>query len=74
MFKVSVLRNVAMTAPYFHDGSVDHLQDTVKIMAQAELGKTLTDAQAGDIVAFLKSLTGQIPEEALKVPILPVAE
>jgi len=60
-----------MTAPYFHDGSVDHLQDAVKIMAQAELGKTLTDAQASDIVAFLKSLTGQIPEEALKVPILP---
>ena len=47
------------------------MQDAVKIMAQAELGKTLTDAQASDIVAFLKSLTGQIPEEALKVPILP---
>ena len=63
-----------MTAPYFHDGSVDHLQDAVKIMAQLQLGKTLTDAQAGDIVAFLKSLTGQIPEEALKVPILPAEE
>ncbi len=74
VFKVPVLRNVAMTAPYFHDGSVDRLQDAVKIMAQLQLGKTLTDAQASDIVAFLKSLTGQIPEEALKVPILPVGE
>lgn len=74
VFKVSNLRNVQMTAPYFHDGSVDRLQDAVKIMAQLQLGKTLTDAQAGDIVAFLKSLTGQIPEEALKVPILPAEQ
>ena len=74
VFKVPPLRNVAMTAPYFHDGSVDHLQDAVKIMAQLQLGKTLTDVQAGDIVAFLNSLTGQIPEEALKVPILPTEE
>jgi hypothetical protein len=36
-------------------------------MAQLQLGRTLTDAQAGDIVAFLNSLTVQIPEEALKV-------
>jgi cytochrome c peroxidase len=63
-----------MTAPYFHDGSVDRLQDAVKIMAQLQLGKTLTDGQAGEIVAFLKSLTGQIPEEAMKVPILPAGE
>ena len=74
VFKVPLLRNVAMTAPYFHDGSVERLQDAVKIMAQLQLEKTLTDAQASDIVAFLKSLTGQIPEEALKVPILPVGE
>ena len=74
VFKVPLLRNVGMTAPYFHDGSVDRLQDAVKIMAQLQMGKTLTDAQAGDIVAFLKSLTGQIPEEALKVPILPMSE
>lgn len=74
VFKVPPLRNVAMTAPYFHDGSIDYLQDAVKIMAQLQLGKTLTDAQAGDIVAFLNSLTGQIPEEALKVPVLPTEE
>jgi len=43
-------------------------------MAQLQLGKTLTDAQASDIVAFLKSLTGQIPEESLKVPVLPMGE
>jgi cytochrome c peroxidase len=74
VFKVPPLRNVAMTAPYFHDGSVDHLLDAVKIMAQLQLGKTLTDAQAEDIVTFLNSLTGQIPYEALKVPVLPTEE
>jgi cytochrome c peroxidase len=43
-------------------------------MAQLQLGETLSDAQAGDIIAFLNSLTGQIPEEALKVPVLPAVE
>jgi cytochrome c peroxidase len=71
VFKVPVLRNVEMTAPYFHDGSVDSLYDAVMIMARVQLAKTLADNERDDIVLFLKSLTGRIPDEALKVPLLP---
>ncbi len=72
VFKVPVLRNVAMTAPYFHDGSVGRLEDAVIIMAKVQLGKDLDEKQAGAIAAFLNSLTGEIPEDALKVPVLPL--
>ena len=71
VFKVPMLRNIEMTSPYFHDGSVDHLHDAVWIMGKIQLAKTLTDQQIGDITLFLKSLTGQIPANALKVPLLP---
>ena len=70
-FKVPVLRNVAETPPYFHDGSVDKLADAVMIMAKIQLAKNLTQEQAGDIAAFLASLTGRIPDAALKAPVLP---
>jgi cytochrome c peroxidase len=73
-FKVPPLRNVQMTSPYFHDGSVDRLQDAVLIMGKVQLGMTLTDAQTGEIVVFLKSLTGQIPAKVLQAPILPPSE
>jgi cytochrome c peroxidase len=71
VFKVPILRNVAETPPYFHDGSVDKLEDAVIIMAKTQLANDMTKEQAGEIVAFLKSLTGTIPEAVLKVPILP---
>ena len=71
VFKVPVLRNVAQTPPYFHDGSVDRLAEAVMIMAQVQLAKTLTQEQTDDIVAFLTSLTGKIPAAALVVPVLP---
>ena len=74
VFKVPVLRNVEMTSPYFHDGSVDRLPDAVWIMGKVQLAKTLADQQVEDIVLFLKSLTGQIPDNALKVPLLPPSE
>ncbi len=61
VFKVPGLRNVAKTAPYFHDGSVDDLGKAVRIMAKTQLGKTLSDADAADIVAFLGALTGKVP-------------
>ncbi len=70
-FKVPIHRNVAKTAPYFHDGSVDKLEDAVWIMGKIQLGKDLNPSQVGEIVIFLKSLTGKIPEDAQKVPILP---
>ncbi|MHB8077998.1 MAG: cytochrome-c peroxidase [Candidatus Krumholzibacteriia bacterium] len=74
VFKVPVLRNVAETPPYFHDGSVDRLADAVTIMARIQLAKDLTPAQAGDVVAFLASLTGRIPDALLTVPVLPAAD
>ena len=70
-FKVPIHRNVAKTAPYFHDGSVEKLEDVVWIMGKIQLGKDLNKAQVEEIVTFLKSLTGDIPEDALKVPLLP---
>jgi cytochrome c peroxidase len=71
VFKVPVLRNVEMTSPYFHDGSVERLHDAVLIMGEVQLAKTLADQEIEEIVLFLKSLTGQIPDDALKVPLLP---
>jgi cytochrome c peroxidase len=56
--RVPSLRNVATTAPYFHDGSAATLEDAVKRMAAAQLDRTLTDQQVESIVAFLRTLTG----------------
>lgn len=71
VFKVPVLRNVAKTAPYFHDGSIDTLGEAVWIMGKVQLGKKLTTQQVKDINAFLNALTGEIPQDALIVPLLP---
>jgi cytochrome c peroxidase len=71
VFKVPILRNVAKTAPYFHDGSVDKLEDAVWIMGKIQLGKDLNKSQVEEVVTFFKSLTGKIPEDAMKVPLLP---
>jgi len=71
MFKVPVLRNVAVTPPYFHDGSVDRLADAVVIMAKVQLGRDLAAGQADDIAAFLHSLTGKVPASLLTTPELP---
>ena len=62
VFRVPSLRNVALTAPYFHDGAASTLLDAVQTMARYQLGRELTLAQATDIVAFLGSLTGERPE------------
>ena len=60
IFKVPSLRNVAKTAPYFHDGSVATLPEAVKIMAKAQLNTDLSSEEIADIVAFLQTLTGDI--------------
>ncbi len=73
MFKVPSLRNVEKTAPYFHDASATALEQAVSMMAEHQLGKTLTDAQVGDIVAFLKTLTGEVPAEVAAEPTLPAS-
>ena len=69
-----VLRNVQMTSPYFHDGSVGRLSDAVWIMGKVQLGADLAEARVKGIVAFLQALTGKIPAAALEVPILPASE
>ncbi|HVO89549.1 MAG TPA: cytochrome c peroxidase [Casimicrobiaceae bacterium] len=61
VFRVAMLRNIAKTAPYFHDGSVDKLDRAVRVMAAVQLGKTLDDATVESIVAFLESLSGEVP-------------
>jgi len=60
-FRVSMLRNIARTGPYFHDGSVADLKEAVQVMADVQLGKRLSDADAAAVVAFLEALTGEIP-------------
>lgn len=57
-FKVPSLRNVALTAPYFHDGSVARLEDAVRVMGRYQLGRILSEREVTDIVAFLNSLNG----------------
>jgi cytochrome c peroxidase len=59
IIRVPSLRNVATTAPYFHDGSAPTLDAAVRRMAVAQLNSTLTDQQASSIVAYLKTLTGK---------------
>lgn len=60
-FRVSMLRNIAKTGPYFHDGSVADLKEAVQVMADVQLGSRLPDSDAAAIVSFLESLTGAIP-------------
>jgi cytochrome c peroxidase len=68
-FKVPTLRNVEMTYPYFHDGEAQTLKEAVDIMGRLQLGKKFTDKENEQIVAFLKTLTGDQPQFLL--PILP---
>jgi cytochrome c peroxidase len=68
-FKVPTLRNVQLTYPYFHDGGAATLKDAVNTMARVQLGKKFTDDENAQIVAFLKTLTGDQP--SFKLPILP---
>jgi cytochrome c peroxidase len=71
IFKVPSLRNVAMTAPYFHDGSAKTLNEAVHMMARHQLGVELDDEEARELEAWLGSLTGDIPLEYIKPPVLP---
>ncbi|HHM04975.1 MAG TPA: cytochrome-c peroxidase [Gammaproteobacteria bacterium] len=65
MFRVPTWRNVALTAPYFHNGAVPTLDEAVRVMAKTQLNKDLSDAEVADIVAFLNSLTGEFPAQTL---------
>ena len=65
-FKVAPLRNVALTAPYFHDGKIETLEQAVKQMAKLQLDETLNDEQISDITNFLKALTDKKREQYIK--------
>ena len=64
-FKVPTLRNIAITAPYFHNGSVGTLEEAVRVMAKTQLNRDLTDAETSDLLAFLYVLTGEFPEQPM---------
>ena len=65
-FKVPILRNVEITYPYFHDGSVNNLNDAVRIMGQVQRNKNFNDTEINNIVSFLKTLTGTYSGKSLK--------
>ena len=68
-FKPPSLRNVALTAPYFHSGKVWDLRQAVAVMGSSQLGAQLSDDEVDRITAFLGSLTGEQPQVTL--PALP---
>lgn len=68
-FKVPTLRNVELTYPYFHDGAASTLSEAVETMGRLQLGRQFTQEEVKDIVAFLKTLTGEQPK--FDLPILP---
>jgi cytochrome c peroxidase len=67
-FKVPTLRNVALTFPYFHDGSTSSLVEAVNTMAHYQLGCSLSAEQTGNLVKFLESLTGKYRGRSLGRP------
>jgi cytochrome c peroxidase len=70
VFRAGPLRNIALTAPYFHSGAVWDLGAAVALMGTAQLGTQISDEEADQIVAFLNALTGEPP--VVEYPILPV--
>lgn len=69
VFRAAPLRNVALSAPYFHSGKVWGLNEAVAIMGTSQLGEALEEEDVEKIVAFLESLTGRLPE--VTYPVLP---
>lgn len=65
MFRIPTLRNIAITAPYFHNGTVTELNTAVKVMAKSQLNRDLSTNEVKLIVAFLNSLTGEFPEQTM---------
>lgn len=71
MFKVPMLRNIELTYPYFHNGQAKKLTQAVDVMGRLQLGRQFSEQELADLVAFLKTLTGEQPKFAL--PILPAS-
>jgi cytochrome c peroxidase len=71
VFKVPSLRNVAKTGPYLHDGSIQQLDDMIRLMGEYQLGISLDGDQVSAIRAFLEALTGSVDTELIAKPMLP---
>jgi cytochrome c peroxidase len=69
VFRVPSLRNIALTAPYFHDGSAATLGAAVNVMARKQLGRTLEGGEVDLLVGFLKTLTGEYLSRPFDRPI-----
>jgi cytochrome c peroxidase len=72
VYKVPTLRNIALTAPYFHTGSEQDLAKVIDVMARAQLGKSLIPSEVAQIQAFLGTLTGEHPR--IIAPQLPASD
>jgi cytochrome c peroxidase len=68
IFKVPSLRNITKTYPYFHDGSVEELNRAITIMGKIQLDKDLNKEQVNKIIAFLETLTSDVPDEVKRKP------
>lgn len=72
MWRVPTLRNIALTAPYFHNGSVKSLDEAVQVMAKTQLNRDLSPTDVSELVAFLNSLTGKFPKQTMpRLPDMP---
>jgi cytochrome c peroxidase len=71
MVKVPTLRNITMTAPYFHNGQIWSLKEAIIEMGRIQLGAEISDKEAASIETFLKSLDGKMPN--ITLPILPAS-
>lgn len=71
LVKAPTLRNIELTAPYYHNGAVWDLDEAVRLMGKIQLGKTLSESDTSLIVKFLKSLTGTMPK--VEYPMLPAS-
>lgn len=61
VFKVPTLRNIALSAPYFHDASAKTLKEAITMMSNLNLGYTISEQKIKDLLAFLQTLTGETP-------------
>lgn len=68
LFKVPGLRNIQHTWPYFHDGSVEELDRAVEIMVELQTTADLSEAEIDDMVAFLNSLSADVPDDVKQSP------
>ena len=72
VFKVPSLKNVAMTAPYFHDGSADTLEVAIQMMGRHQLGMELSESEVTAIAAWMRAMTGAIDRSYIEPPARPI--